>query len=278
MPNNDNINKQELFMIYDNYTTFNPYLFSVWDVHRTSKYTTLKNDLLSSALYCFIRTVSGTGIVITTEGTFKLTEGTLLLIRENSIIEYIADNGPWNYNWYNFRTETPIPFFELNKIYNIVFTHTETQLKNEMFIAMKHYDEYNIRLTGALFLEIIFRWITICRDESDNVSEHLLNIKQIVSFINNNINQQLSINELASKCFLSERQFRVVFKNYTGLSPKKYICKQKLKKTALLLRTSSKTINQIALELNYSSPFHLSRDFKNQFGLSPKEYREQKSF
>ena len=49
---------------------------------------------------------------------------------------------------------------------------------------------------------------------------------------------------------------------------------EKLKKIAVLLKTSSQTINELAADFNYSSPFQLSRDFKKYYGTSPKAYRE----
>lgn len=278
MPDFDNLSEQKSFIILESYSSFTPSLYSAWDVNRVNKYTALKSAQLSSTLFCFVRTVSGSGRIVTTVGTFDVTENTLLLLRENTIIEYNSLNGVWQYNWYNFTTESPVPFFETDKIYNLVYTYEESQLKNEMFKAMQRYDEFNIKLASSCFLELIYRWIIVYRNEIENLSHHVTDIKEILTHINNNIEAPLPISELAGKCFLSERQFRLLFKKQTGLSPKKYICQQKLKKVAFLLKTTSRTVNEISVELNYSSPFHLSRDFKNQFGLSPKEYRQQKAF
>lgn len=269
----DDIELQKHFTIYDTYPNFTPYLYSAWEVNRVHKYVTSPSLLHADNLYCFIRTSSGKGKLVTTLGTFDICENTLLLVRENNIVEYYAVDGVWSYNWFNFRTATPVPFFELNKIYSIVPTYTENLLKNEMFTVMQHYNEYNIQLTSSLFLSLVYSWIKVCHDQIENTSVHVADIKHILAYINNNLGAEIAVNDLAARCFLSERQFRLIFTSYMGISPKKYIGLQKLKKAAMLLRTTSQTITQIASDLNYSSPFHLSRDFKNQFGISPREYR-----
>lgn len=208
MPDFNDINLQTHFMIFDTYPSFNPMLYSVWDVNRTEKFVATATSQSLSSLYCFIRTTSGKGKIVTTLGDFDIGEDTLLLIKENIIIEYYPVNGEWKYVWYNFWTEEPIPFFELNKIYSIVQTYAETQFKNEMFSAMQHYDEFNIKLASSVFLSLIYGWITVCRDEIENAATHVADVKHIISYINNNLGKEMSINDLAAKCYLSERQFR----------------------------------------------------------------------
>jgi AraC-like DNA-binding protein len=42
---------------------------------------------------------------------------------------------------------------------------------------------------------------------------------------------------------------------------------------ARYLRTTPATLEALADQLGYSSPFHLSKAFKTEFGLSPRDYR-----
>ena len=128
-------------------------------------------------------------------------------------------------------------------------------------------------LTTSIFCELVCRWAKYCKDEINNTIPYYSVVKDILFFINNNIQLNFSIHSLAEKCFLSERQFREVFRQFTGVSPKQYICQQKLKRIAMTLITTPVTINALAADFNYSSPFQLSRDFKKYFGVSPKEYR-----
>ncbi len=264
------------FTIYDNYRLFSPYLYSVWQVERTGTYIATRTRVGEPfQLYCFIRTFLGKGIVRTESGTFILPPNSLILLDVRSIIKYSPTKEKWTYLWYNFTTENATPFFQPNKIYLIDKTYPESALNEEMFSLMENYDETNVMLTTALFVELVYRWIKYCKDEINNTIPHYANIKKVLAYINNNINLDLSITRLAKSCFLSERHFREVFKQFTGLSPKQYICQQKLKRIAVLLKTTSSTVNMLASEFNYSSPFQLSRDFKKYYGVSPKAYREK---
>jgi len=79
--------------------------------------------------------------------------------------------------------------------------------------------------------------------------------------------------EMAEYCNLSENQFRVVFKQRTGISPKLYIDQVKIKRASEQLCSSSCTIAQIAEMLGYRDPYHFSRRFKSLIGMAPKNYR-----
>lgn len=273
MNTQDYIQKQ--FTIYDHHPLFSPYLYTVWKVQRTTMYVAMKiraNEPFQ--LYCFCRTFSGTGIIETTEGIFETPPNSLILLDVRTILKYYPKKGKWEYYWYNFISDSPVPFFAPNKLYKIELNYSETVLDEEMFRIMQNYDDTNIMITTTLFVELVYRWIRYCRDEINNTLPHCEKIKEVIAYINNNIQKDITVNELAEKCFLSERYFRSVFRQFTGLSPKQYICQQKLKKIAVLLKTSSQTINELAADFNYSSPFQLSRDFKKYYAVSPKTYRE----
>ncbi len=263
------------FTIFDNYKPFSPYLYSVWNVRRNNTYLAEPSRHENENLFCFIRTVSGSGVITTTKGKFTLPPDSLILINELSIVKYSPTDGVWEYNWYNFIITDPVPFFEECKIYHVPKSYEETRLLAEMTEAMKTYDEFGIRLTTSMFVELVYRWANDCRRKINSEMPHYDEIVRTIAYINGNLKSDLSVDELAANCYLSARRFRSVFHSFTGLSPKQYVCRQKLKNAALLLRTSHLTINQIALDLNYSSPYHLSRDFKNFYGVSPAKFREE---
>ena len=266
------------FTIYENYPLFIPYLYSAWRVERTSTYTAAKVRTQEPLhLRCFIRTLSGKGIIQTTDESFVVPPNSLVLLDVQKIVQYAPVKDKWIYFWYNFTSETPPPFFQPNKIYSIDKMYMEQEINEEMFSLMQSYEDTNIMLTTSIFCELVCRWAKYCKDEINNTIPYYSVVKDILFFINNNIQLNFSIHSLAEKCFLSERQFREVFRQFTGVSPKQYICQQKLKRIAMTLITTPVTINALAADFNYSSPFQLSRDFKKYFGVSPKEYRSKTS-
>lgn len=83
-----------------------------------------------------------------------------------------------------------------------------------------------------------------------------------------------TVSEMASVCGLGEVQFRRLFRQTTGMSPKRYVEKLKMQRAIEMLSGGRESVGSIARSLAYSDPFHFSRRFKLCTGMSPAEYRE----
>jgi len=66
-----------------------------------------------------------------------------------------------------------------------------------------------------------------------------------------------------------------LFSNYTGMTIEKYIILLKVEKIKEYIFYDELSISEIAYKMHYSSPAHLSRQFKQVCGFSPKEYKAQ---
>ena len=86
--------------------------------------------------------------------------------------------------------------------------------------------------------------------------------------------QSVNLQALASGFGLSYSSFRRAFKAQTGHSPKQYQLQLRLRRVKDLLRSSDKTIAEIADLLGFDSPYHLSNQFKNATGQAPKLWRQ----
>ncbi|MGR3301119.1 MAG: helix-turn-helix domain-containing protein, partial [Candidatus Scalindua sp.] len=64
-----------------------------------------------------------------------------------------------------------------------------------------------------------------------------------------------------------------LFSTIEGRTIEKFIIQQKVEKVKELLKYGEMTINEIAFELNYSSPQYLSNQFKQITGLRPSQFR-----
>ena len=82
-----------------------------------------------------------------------------------------------------------------------------------------------------------------------------------------------TVEEMAEKCGLGEVQFRRLFKEVAGMSPKRYIEKLKMQRAIEMLVGGRESVAEIGRRLSYADPFHFSRRFKESTGLSPADYR-----
>lgn len=98
-----------------------------------------------------------------------------------------------------------------------------------------------------------------------------------IEFIQKNPKDNLSLQSIAEKAGFSLAYFDAIFRQRTGYSPVEYSRIYKLTRTALELRTTQKTVLDIALDFGYASPESFTRAFKNFYSITPSEYREKYS-
>ena len=99
---------------------------------------------------------------------------------------------------------------------------------------------------------------------------------QCRSLILNSYDVFLSAKEMASKLYVSERTLRNAFILNYGITPIQYQRDLKLKKSiAMMSEYPQMSICEIAVSLGFSYETHFNLQFKNKFGISPGEYRNQ---
>lgn len=96
-----------------------------------------------------------------------------------------------------------------------------------------------------------------------------------VNYIQNHLHEKFSVEELAVATGLTSHYFSKLFKKETGISVSDYIRKEKLEAAKNLLKYSEYSYLEIANYLSFSSQSHFIQVFKNQTGLTPKEFRNK---
>jgi len=100
-------------------------------------------------------------------------------------------------------------------------------------------------------------------------------IKNAVKYINNLGSNATTLDDVAKNAGFSTDYFNRIFRNYTGFNVIEYVKFRKLNRAARMLRTSpERDILSIALDSGYESHEGFTRAFKEQYGKTPREYRE----
>lgn len=86
-------------------------------------------------------------------------------------------------------------------------------------------------------------------------------------------NRTPTLAELANAVGLSRFHFWRAFKQSTGMTPYAFMAKRRLEKSSEMLRTTTLSATQIALECNFGSSSHFTTAFKRAFGVTPTEFR-----
>jgi len=84
------------------------------------------------------------------------------------------------------------------------------------------------------------------------------------------IHIHLGVAELAE---LSLFHFSRVFKQSTGMTPLQFVTRERMLLAQQLIRETSRSLIEIALEVGYTSPGHFAEVFRRTVGMTPSEFR-----
>lgn len=222
----------------------------------------------------------------------KLYDDKLIKIKENEFIIF-----PPNYN--HMITKESENFSKLsaqfrftpkdNQFYNITEILFKTPAKAE---SSKHMRAITKLITGyhgnklgdyhnAILLSFMSLFIEICHtivgDQyiflNENPNNH--RASEAVHFIDNNISANLTVENVAEHIHISKKQLERMFITYLGMTPGKYIRKQRAKKIRELLFNEEYTLENIAEMLEYNSVSSMIKAFKRVEGTTPHLLRRQ---
>lgn len=136
---------------------------------------------------------------------------------------------------------------------------------------------YGDALRDTFMLQLLIQINRIVADgrERGRVSEgsHDPKIRQAMSYINENLSAQLSVEQLAERVFLSKFYFMRLFKAETGQTVHAYIRQKRLLNAARLIR-GGQTAAEAAAESGFADYSVFHRAFRENFGISPGELKK----
>jgi len=102
-------------------------------------------------------------------------------------------------------------------------------------------------------------------------------IDKLVELMETNMdNGELIVDDLVSELAVSRSVFFKKLKALTGLAPIEFIKEMRVKRAAELIETGEYTISQISYMVGINDPRYFSKCFKQKYGMTPTEYKEQK--
>lgn len=100
----------------------------------------------------------------------------------------------------------------------------------------------------------------------------------IIEYINNHLDTKIEIKTLAKLSCFSPFHFHRISRALLGEPIGKYISRTRLETAAKMLRYSKLNIENIAYNVGFDTPSSLTKAFKSHFGITPNQYRKDKSF
>lgn len=100
-------------------------------------------------------------------------------------------------------------------------------------------------------------------------------VRKIARHILGNIEQDISMNDLAENLYLTKNYLGELFKQETGISVTEFINNAKVKRAVILLIETELKWYEIALKLGYNNIEYFTKIFKKIMGVTPQNFRQR---
>ena len=237
--------------------------------------------------YLFHYVISGTGTLMSDDSagrthTYQIRSGQRFMIFPKQVNTYIADEKlPWEYAWVEFDGLKAKESLEMagltmdSPIYHPGARDLSLELKNEMLYIAQHSDQSPFHLIGHLYLMLDY----LTRSSSKRLMQtgkiRDFYIKEAISFIEQNFQNDISVEDIAGFCNLNRSYFGKIFRDTLGKSPQEFLISYRMSKAAELLKLTELSVGDISSAVGYLNQLHFSRAFKKIYGTSPRQWRNE---
>lgn len=238
--------------------------------------------------YLFHYVISGTGLLMADDSkgetqTYQIRSGQGFMLFPGQITTYIADEKlPWEYTWLEFDGLRVRELLEITgfspdaPIYHANSKELRTCMMDEMLYIAQHAEESPFHLIGHLylFLDYMSRSVSSMTFTKGGKLRDFY-IKEALNFIEQNFQNEITIEDIAACCGLNRSYFGKIFRDALGKSPQEFLISYRMAKAAELLKLTQLSIGDIANAVGYPNQLHFSRAFKNTYKISPRDWRNQ---
>ena len=238
--------------------------------------------------YLFHYVLSGTGTLMAQDSngdtkTYHIKSRQGFMIFPGQITTYIADNElPWEYTWIEFdglKAKEIVEMAGFSKdapVYRARSKSLCEEMVKEMLYIKDNKDASSFHLIGHLYLFLDYL-LRSAADFSVPKGSKLRDfyVHEAIVYIENNFQNDISVENIAAVCGLNRSYFGKIFKETMGKSPQEFLMNYRMIKAAELLKLTKLSIGDIGNAVGYENQLHFSRAFKNIYGVSPREWRNE---
>ncbi len=152
--------------------------------------------------------------------------------------------------------------------------HIAWALKAEMESGYPGGTLYLDSLATAMAAQVVSRHSSLCMTSNGHVGLSSRKLKQMLSFIEDNLSSDLSLQAIADVAGLSVSHCKVLFRRAVGMPIHQYVIRRRVERAAALLRNGRMAVSEVALATGFAHQSHLAAHIKRVLGVSPRELRQ----
>ncbi|MBD2259710.1 AraC family transcriptional regulator [Pseudanabaena sp. FACHB-2040] len=152
--------------------------------------------------------------------------------------------------------------------------HMGLELKRELEFAGSDSQLYAESMATALATHLIRRYATrnaIIKEYSGGLSPYKL--KTAIAYIQDNLDQSLSLGEIAAVVQMSPHYFAGLFKQSIGVAPYQYVTQCRIERAKQLLSRPELAIVEVCHRVGFQNQSHFTKVFREHTSVTPKAYR-----
>lgn len=229
--------------------------------------------------------LSGSLTVMFEDDTFKLSEDDIILINSNQFHEIKSSNTvaavlqikqSFFQQWVDDNT-----YFECN---SVLYHDRNKYLELKKLIARLVHASYNVTehkslliipLSYNILYELIYNFRIFKEDTSGKNSKNLKRLKGIIQYLNDNYAENITLETIAKREYLSASYLSHFFEKNMGISLFNYLAGIRLRHAVADLLHTDLTIEQIAANNGFSNSRYFVSTFKKEYGTLPKQYKKE---
>ncbi len=244
--------------------------------------------------------IEGQGIYRTKDKEYTFTTGDIICFSTDEIhcITSIEPDHPVTaivihfeprYIWGDYFTDLSLLniFFDRNKNFeNLIDRNNPSKEKiiSDIYDIHKEFEQEKLGYKTAIRLKIIEILIYLNRDfnyvnyrnEANPTKRLIKAMEKAISYIDNNVDTDISLDELAEYANMNRSYLCTLFKKLNGLSIWDYITIKRIEKSIAMLKTTDMSILNIGLSCGFNNSANFYRCFKKITGKTPKDYKNNK--
>lgn len=118
----------------------------------------------------------------------------------------------------------------------------------------------------------VLNQLSLTHRHENILSNRFSSIAKGIDYLEGDLRQEKTIQEISEMCYVSPAHFRRLFKEYAGVSPTEYRIISRIEYAKKLLSLGSMTTAEISREVGFEDPAYFCRIFKKRCGVSPGQY------
>ncbi|SFS87561.1 AraC family transcriptional regulator [Paenibacillus sp. BC26] len=243
---------------------------SIWKVEANNSYQVVHPQGLT--LPGLFVTLEGKGKFVQENEETVLTAGTLLFVQELLPCSYGCDDDNWKFYFIHVDQLAMIHHLGLPIGERI----TSAKINDAIRLCERLIEILIIKSTGYDYAaNIILQELLLLFAGDQIIKLHSnLDLEDILLHMHRSIAQPFRSEDYIRHSGLSRTAFFSQFRQVTGKSPNQYMLELKLASAKASLEATNTSVKDIAAALHFYDEFHLSKSFKNRYGVSPRFYRK----